>query len=123
MKRLLAVLFLLVFTSGLVACSDETTDYTLLGKWKAPVSVVGLDSEESSDAYMILEFMDNGEGKITNVQLDEGHFDKFNYTYDDASFTVTTEDGNTVDCTYEIVGDKLTISTGYKTAEYTRLSE
>lgn len=116
MKKLTALVLVLVFAVSLVACTET---YPLEGKWKTEVTVLGV--EDSGENYALLEFNEDGTGKYTMVSLDVGDMNKFNYTVDGSSMTVTTDSGKTVKCEFEIEGKTLRITSDYKSAEYTRV--
>lgn len=118
MKKFMAVILVLVFALSFAACGEN---YTLEGKWKAPVSVVGAGSP-GEDNFMMLDFKDDGKGTVTNFSVDQAFPTDFTYVVDGDSLIVTSENGEVVDCEYKIEGDTLTISTGYKTVEYIRFS-
>lgn len=117
MKRIIVILLVLVFALSFTACGES---YTLEGKWKAGAAVVG-EVTDSDESYVILEFKNDGTGLITNFSLDVGHTNNFTYSLNENALTVSTESGEHIDCTYEIEGDTLIISTGYKTSVYTRV--
>lgn len=109
---------MLVFALSLAACGES---YTLEGKWKTEVTVLGVEAE--GENYGLLEFGNDGKGKITIVSLDQGDVNNFTYTAHGDEITITTDSGNTVECKYEIKGDTLKITSDYKSAEYTRVKE
>lgn len=117
MKKVLSLALVFIFALSLAACGKT---YPLEGKWKTGVTVLGVETE--GENYVLLEFNEDGTGRITTVSLDVGDVKPFSYSVEGNKMTVTSDSGKVVQCEYEIKGDTLKITSDYKSAEYTRVT-
>lgn len=117
MKKVLSLALVLIFALSFAACGKT---YPIAGKWKTDVTVLGVDTE--GENYVLLEFNEDGTGRITTVSLDVGDVKPFSYSVEGNKMTVTSDSGKVVQCEYEIKGDTLKITSDYKSAEYTRVT-
>ena len=120
MKKVLAVVLIFVFALSFSACGQT---FTLEGKWKAPIMVMG-EAVEDNNNYIIIEFLSDGTGSYTKVNYDRQTSHAFTYEADEDFMTVTAYSGSVVyECEYFIEGDELTIITDDMTVIHQRYNE
>jgi hypothetical protein len=95
MKKHLSILFVVVLSLGLLlaACggSAETDPDAILGTWV-----------DNGDGVSTLSFSENG------MQFNDG--DPATFAYDGSTLIATLSDGSTINYTYTISGDTLTLT-------------
>ena len=119
MKRFFAIIVVLILALSFTACGET---YTLEGKWRADISVLGFSTAYPETTYVMVEFKDDGSGFIDYVNLGfEAYPDDFTYVVNESTLTITTETDEVYECVYEIKGDTLVFTDSFQTVECTRI--
>lgn len=120
MKKVLAIVLVFVFALSFSACRQT---FSLEGKWKAPIMVMG-EAIDDDKNYAIVEFNEDGTGSYIKVTYDRQVGHAFTYELNDNLMTVKAYSGSLVyECEYSIDGDELTIVTDDKVIVHRRYNE
>ena len=125
----LMVMLLTLVSVGFVSCGDDNDEPTgsgIVGTWRLYSSDASGASGTYGDYDVLMQFTKGGvynEVEIFGTAVDVYHG---TYTVSDNKLTVTYTflyETETVECTYQIKGDKLTLTTMDGTNTFTRVKD
>ena len=125
---LLMVMMMAVVSVGVTSCGDEDDpqDSSIVGTWQLDVA----DNPGANGTYgtynVLVQFTEDG--KYHEAEIFSTEFDVYHGTYSvsDDKLTVTYNykfETETVELTYKVKGNKLTLITAYDTNTFTRVKD
>ena len=97
MKKILALLFVLIMILALTACGGGDPETDIIGRWECQ------DGLQAQGWYRIFTFHANG--RFSDADRDEGYF-----SIDDSSLTLDFDDFDPITFSFSLHGDQLTIT-------------
>ena len=125
MKKLICIVFTLLFVCSLCSCTTEDNNSSIVGTWEysnhSELKEYLTDVFDDSYFYKVYyQFNEDGTGK-TWLETSADFKADFTYSYDGNTLSVTLYDGTIQELDCELNGDRFTVSDGEENMVFVRI--